>query len=146
MTKIVDQNQYDGLTKFVENQVKELEKCLTDAERSEVLEHIKMANQIRESLVVHVDDEKAPEEPKGFWQKESTNHEIWETVRELLKVIVPVVASIGVAKIAADGQVRAAEIHEAGRERQLNRILEHERDTDDFVSPHAVDMINKLGK
>lgn len=144
MTIIKDQNQYDGLTKFVENQLKELDKCKTDAERDDILQHIKMANEIRDRLVIEIDEEQ--EEPTSFWQKTDTNKQIWDTVRFVLGLVIPAIASIAVAKVAADGQVRAAEVHEKHRDAQMDRILEYERNSDDFVSPHAVDMVNKLGK
>lgn len=144
MTIIKDQNQYDGLTKFVENQLKELDKCKTDAERDDILGHIKMANEIRDKLVIETDDKQ--EEPTSFWQKTDTNKQIWETVRFVLGLMIPALASIAVAKVAADGQVRAAEVHEKHRDAQMDRILEYERNSDDFVSPHAVDMVNKIGK
>lgn len=144
MTIIKDQNQYDGLTKFVENQLKELDKCKTDAERDDILGHIKMANEIRDKLVIEIDDKQ--EEPTSFWQKTDTNKQIWETVRFVLGLMIPALASIAVAKVAADGQVRAAEVHEKHRDAQMDRILEYERNSDDFVSPHAVDMVNKIGK
>lgn len=144
MTIIKDQNQYDGLTKFVENQLKELDKCKTDAERDDILGHIKMANEIRDKLVIEIDDKQ--EEPTSFWQKTDTNKQIWETVRFVLGLMIPALASIAVAKVAADGQVRAAEVHEKHRDAQMDRILEYERNSDDFVSPHAVDMVNKISK
>lgn len=144
MTIIKDQNQYDGLTKFVENQLKELDKCKTDAERDDILGHIKMANEIRDKLVIEIDDKQ--EESTSFWQKTDTNKQIWETVRFVLGLMIPALASIAVAKVAADGQVRAAEIHERHRDAQMDRILAYERESDDFVSPHAVDMVNKIGK
>ena len=144
MTIIKDQNQYDGLTKFVENQLQELDKCETDAERDDILRHIKMANEIRDRLVIEIDD--AQEEPTSFWQKTDTNKQIWDTVRFVLGLMIPALASIAVAKVAADGQVRAAEVHEKHRDAQMERILDYERNSDDFVSSHVLDTVNKLEK
>ena len=140
MTYIKDRGQYEYYMRLLSRKHRELEQAKGDSkEESELLKQIADIEKLANALIIEDDEE-------SFMNKVHTSKEVWETIRTFITVAVPIIGTIAVAVITAHGNEECARINAEARCNMMHDLMDYEKNHDDFIAGHEVDVVNKINK